>query len=110
MMAHSSTDAIEMPYRHPDQRLGTRRRAKLSGSIRSTVYLLSARRIAQLHPHVVPCHTAAIFTDWNAVFHQRPAHPGIAGDRCARKIGAFLKACSGALAATECQAVGRAHG
>jgi len=38
---------------------------------------------------------------------QRPAQHGIAVDRCAREIGAFLKARSSALAATECQTVGR---
>jgi len=35
------------------------------------------------------------------------AQPGIAGDRCARAIVGILTACSGALAATECQPVRR---
>ena len=35
------------------------------------------------------------------------AQPGIAVDRFARKIAGILKAFLGALAATECQAVGR---
>jgi hypothetical protein len=34
----------------------------------------------------------AIFTDWEAVSHQRPAQHGIAADRCAREIGGFLAA------------------
>jgi hypothetical protein len=31
----------------------------------------------------------AVFADWNAVFRQRPAQPGIAVDRFAREIVAF---------------------
>jgi hypothetical protein len=35
------------------------------------------------------------------------AQPGIAADRFAREIARFLRASPGALAAAECQAVGR---
>jgi len=45
-------------------------------------------------------------SSWSKTQPSQAAQPGIAADRFAHEIGAFLKVISGALAAAECQAVG----
>jgi hypothetical protein len=57
--------------------------------------------------HQYASQRAALCIDANASCHDSAAQPGIAADRFAREIVGFLKVFLGALAAAECQPVGR---